>query len=92
MSEDETILSFSYYNNGGFSVPRETCIQEGDGGELLFVKYAEGTNVSEKVTKRGMVHYKLFFPPISDHAQKIHFKEVNKGGNWYVFDIDVSMD
>lgn len=93
MTEEETIFSFSYTNNNGwFSVPKGTCIQEGDGGELLFVKYAEGTNVSERVTIRGTVHYKLFFPPVSADAQKLHFKEVNKGGSWYIFDIDVSMD
>ena len=93
MSDEQTILSFSYTNHGGgFSIPRGSCIQEGDGGELLFVKRAEGTNVDEKVTRVGTVHYKLFFPPVSEDVKKIHFKEANNGGNWFVFDIDVRMD
>lgn len=93
MTDEATILSFAYTNYGGwFLIPRGSCIQEGDKGKPLFVEKSEGVSIGTRETLKGLIKYKLIFPPISKDAQKIHFKENNAGGSWFIFDIDVSMD
>ena len=111
ITDDKAVLCFSYENNNSFSIPRGSCIQEGDGGKLLYVKDMESGQVffdtemkgagkyhynqvffDTEMTGVGKYYYNLIFPPISKDAKIIHFKENNRGGDWFIYDIDVSRE
>lgn len=96
LMDTATVLYFEVTQRGGWiSVPSESCIQPSNGGDVLYVKSAEGTIINKRRILNedsGTLNYKLYFPKIDESVKKINFKELNKGGNWSVFEIDVSMD
>lgn len=98
LCDTATILHFNAYvsPSGWVSVPSKSCIRDSDGGDNLFVMSAEGTKIDQKITgdmvPEGTIYYKLFFPPIKRSVKKIDFREVNKGGSWFVYELDVDVD
>ena len=81
-----------------FYIPAKSCIRDSNGGENLYVIAAEGATIGERKTfekgflpRNGEVEFKLFFPPIDKSVKKIDFREVNYGGNWFVYELDVDI-
>lgn len=91
LTETATILHFHIHARpeGWISIPKESCIiPTGTEEELLVIK-AEGIPIGKKhfLDKSGIINFKLFFPPLKKDTGKIDFRELNKGGNWAVYDI-----
>lgn len=88
-----TVLHFEYSASPGgwVFIPAETCIQESNGGELLFVEKTEGLNINEKtiIDHKGKKTFTLHFPKLDKKVKAINFKEVNPGGNWFIFEIEL---
>lgn len=96
--DNETVLYFEV-NLRQFSaiwIPPKSSIRDSNGGEDMFVIKAEGTNIDERITASSnngeILNYKLFFPPIDKSVKKIDFREVNKGGDWFVYELDVDVN
>lgn len=93
LMDTATVIHFEYHGtpNNWIRVPAQTCIQPGDGGELLFVKGAIGIPFDEKVllNETGDYAFSLYFPKLDKKVKLIHYKEVNPGGNWFIFDIEI---
>ncbi len=97
LCEDETVLYFEV-NLRQFSaiwIPPKSAIRDSNGGKDLFVIKAEGTNIGERITAGDndgeILNYKLFFPPIKESVKKIDFREVNKGGTWFIYEMDADV-
>lgn len=95
LTDKETILHFSIKRNGGwFAVPDQTYIQSSrKEGEKLFVTKTDGIKLNERITATPgspSVRYKLYFPPIGKEVDKINYGEANKGGNWFIYKIDLN--
>jgi len=97
LCEQETVLYFEV-NLRQFSaiwIPPKSAIRESAGGKDLFVIKAEGTNIGERITAEDnegeILNYKLFFPPINESIKKIDFREVSKGGTWFIYELDVDV-
>jgi hypothetical protein len=96
LTDNETVLYFEFTGMPGnwIYIPSESYIQPSDGGEVLYLKSAEGTRLNEETWSgnTGVMSYKLFFPKIDENVKKINFKELYKNGNWSVFELDISTD
>lgn len=95
MMDTATVLYFEVMQRGGWVfVPVKSCIQPSDGGNVLYVRSAEGIRIGQKVTleSTGKIFYKLIFPKIDENVKKIDFKELNELGNWSVFELEIDMD
>ena len=95
LTDSSTVLYFEVMQRGGWVfVPAKSCIQPSNGGNVLYVRSAEGIRIGQKVTleNTGKLFYKLIFPKIDEGVKKIDFKELNPGGNWSVFELEIDMD
>jgi hypothetical protein len=89
LTDTATILHFETSVSSSFLVPAESCIIPSNGGEPLFVKYAEGVTINQSNVNNGEIRtYKLFFPVLEKSINRINFKELN-GGNWSVYELEV---
>lgn len=93
LMDTATVIHFEYHGtpNSWIRIPSQTCIQPADGGELLFVKGAVGIPFDEKIVlgETGDFAYTLYFPKLDKKVKSIHYKEVNPGGSWFIFDIEI---
>jgi hypothetical protein len=95
LTDTATILYFEVLQRGGWVfVPVKSSIQSSDGGNVLYVRSAEGIRIGQKINleSSGKIFYKLIFPKIDDDVKKINFRELNEGGNWSVFELEIDMD
>lgn len=89
-----TILYFNIKFRAGskFLIPKETFIQDLDGGDKLFIIDAKGVEISkwEIVPESGSLNYALYFPKLNPDVKTIDFGENNSGGNWDIYDIVIA--
>lgn len=102
LCEDETILHFTASLGGSrwVYIPEKSCIRDSRGGENLFVNYVESTMIAslpmdKKLTAEDIgveeIEYQMHFPSIGRDVKKIDFREINKGGNWNAYELDVDV-
>ncbi|AOW09270.1 hypothetical protein EM308_06980 [Flavobacterium gilvum] len=91
---ESTILHFhiQYQPGQWISVPKESYIQDVNGGEKKFVSKTEGIPLGEKyiIPESGEVNYQLYFPKLGSSINKIDFGEANEGASWSVYDIVIN--
>lgn len=96
LTADATILHFhiKYPTGQWILVPKESYIQDVNGGEKLYVTKTTGIPLEERytMTETGEVSYQLYFPKLSASVKKVNFGEANEGGSWFVFDIDIEKE
>lgn len=96
LTDTETILHFHVKvpMGGWFSIPNQTYIESSAEGERLFVVKAEGTTLHRKhyMTDSDEARFKLYFPPLSKDVETINYGESNKGGNWFIYKLDITKD
>jgi thiol-disulfide isomerase/thioredoxin len=89
--DDATVLYFNLkmFPGRSFSIPSGSSLINPKTNEAFGVTKGEGIEIgkSYKMPASGQMSYKLFFPKIDSSIDKIDFKETNKGGTWYVYDI-----
>lgn len=89
IKECSTVLHFKVRagKNRKFSVPRGSCICV-RGSFPKFIEAVEGdANMGKWISKN--TSYKAIFPSIPEDTKTIDFKELNKGGNWYIFGLEL---
>lgn len=93
LNDTSTVCHFEYSNfpNVSFSVPKRTYILPEGSDEKLFVTYAENLTLNQQVVipASGVVNYTLFFPKINPLTPSLEFGEANKGGNWFIYEIEL---
>nr|WP_315200858.1 TlpA disulfide reductase family protein [uncultured Flavobacterium sp.] len=91
LTPEATILHFYIKSQPGssISVPKESYIQDVNGGEKIFMTKTEGIPLGKRYTipESGEVNYQLYFPKLSSAVNKVDFGEANAGGNWSIYDI-----
>lgn len=96
LTDTETILHFHIKGpkGGWFSIPNQTYIESSVNGERLFVVKADGIALRQKhyMTDSDEVRYKLYFPPLEKDVETINYGESNKGGNWFIYKLNVTRD
>lgn len=94
LTDSATIIHFyiKYQPGQWISVPKESYIQDVNGGEKQFVTKTEGISIGERYTmpESGEVSYQLYFPKLSATVNKVDFGEANEGGSWSVYDIVIN--
>lgn len=91
LTSEATILHFhiKYPTGQWISIPKESYIQDVNGGDKIFVTKTEGIPLGGKyiIPQSGEVNYQLYFPKLDKGVNKVDFGEANEGGNWSVYDI-----
>lgn len=94
LTDSATIIHFyiKYPTGAGIFIPKESYIQDVNGGEKYFVTKTEGVPMGERyvIPESGEVSYQLYFPKLNASIQKVDFGEANEGGNWTVYDIVIN--
>lgn len=91
LTPEATILHFyiKYQPGQWIFIPKESFIQDVNGGEKIFVTKTEGIPMGERYTmpNSGEVSYQLYFPVLNSTVSKVDFGEANEGGSWSIYDI-----
>lgn len=89
IKECSTVLHFKVRARGNmkFNIPKGSCICVA-GSYPRFIKAVEGDATMGKWMTKN-TSYKAIFPPIPKNTRTIDFKELNKGGNWYIFGLKI---
>lgn len=91
LTDSATIIHFyiKYQPGQWIFIPKESYIQDVNGGEKLFVTKTIGIPLGERYTmpESGEVSYQLYFPKLNSAVNKVDFGEANEGGSWFVYDI-----
>lgn len=94
LTAEATILHFhiEYYPGQWIFIPKESYIQDVNGGDKVFVTKTEGIPMGERYTisESGEVDYQLYFPKLDKGVNKVDFGEANEGGNWSIYDIVIN--
>ena len=94
LTDSATIIHFyiKYPTGQWISVPKESFIQDVNGGEKYFATKTEGIPLGGKYTmpESGEVNYKIYFPKLNAAVNKVDFGEANEGGSWAVYDIVIN--
>ncbi|MFC5684024.1 TlpA family protein disulfide reductase [Flavobacterium sp. MAHUQ-51] len=94
LTDSATIIHFyiKYPTGAWIFIPKESYIQDVNGGEKYFVTKTEGIPLGERytMTESGEVSYQLHFPKLNASVDKVDFGEANEGGNWTVYDIVIN--
>ncbi len=94
LTPEATILHFyiKYYPGQWIFIPKESFIQDVNGGEKIFVTKTEGIPMAERYTmpESGEVSYQLYFPKLNNAVNRVDFGEANEGGDWSVYDIVIN--
>ncbi|GGA80208.1 thiol:disulfide interchange protein [Flavobacterium palustre] len=94
LTEEATILHFhiEYYPGQWIFIPKESYIQDVNGGDKIFATKTEGIPIGERytITESGEVNYQLYFPKLDKRVNKVDFGEANEGGNWSIYDIVIN--
>lgn len=91
LTPEATIVHFhiKYPSGRWIFIPKESYIQDVNGGDKYFVTKTVGIPFGEKYTipESGEVDYQLYFPKLSSAVDKVDYGEANAGGNWAIYDI-----
>ncbi|HJR99852.1 MAG TPA: TlpA disulfide reductase family protein [Flavobacterium sp.] len=91
LTDSATIIHFyiKYPAGQWIFIPRESYIQDVNGGEKIFVTKTEGIPIAERyiMPASGEVSYQLYFPKLENTVNKVDFGEANEGGDWSIYDI-----
>lgn len=94
LTPEATVLHFyiKYYPGRWIFIPKESFIQDVNGGEKIFVTKTEGIPMGERYTipASGEVSYQLYFPKLDNTVNKVDFGEANEGGSWSIYDIVIN--
>ena len=94
LTDSATIIHFYVKYQPGYwiFIPKESYIQDVNGGEKYFVTKVEGIPLGERYTmpESGEVSYQLYFPKLNASINKVDFGEANEGGSWSIFDIVIN--
>lgn len=94
LTDSATIIHFyiKYQPGQWISVPKESYIQDVNGGEKQFATKTEGITLGGKYTmpESGEVNYKVYFPKLNATVNIVDFGEANEGGSWFVYDIVIN--
>jgi thiol-disulfide isomerase/thioredoxin len=89
LTDTATAIDFRIHftPNRWIRVPKETWIQDSNGGEKLYVKSATGIEIDAEhfTPENGINDYTLYFPPIDDDVETIDYLE----NQWKIFGIDL---
>lgn len=85
-----TIVTFhiEFGESDWIFIPKQSYISPVGQEDKLYVVKAEGIPLGERYTG-GVADYRLFFPAIDPAVEKIDFGEGNKGGSWFIYDIEL---
>lgn len=92
LTDSATIIHFyiKYPAGQWIQVPKDTYIQDINGGVKYLATQTEGIPFGERYTmpETGETNYKVFFPKLKNGIDKIDFGEGNNNpNNWSVYDI-----
>ncbi|RVT77544.1 TlpA family protein disulfide reductase [Flavobacterium sufflavum] len=92
LTDSATIIHFyiKYQPGQWIQVPKDTYIQDINGGVKYLATQTEGIPFGERYTmpETGEANYKVFFPKLKNGIDKIDFGEGNNNpNNWSVYDI-----
>nr|WP_288834901.1 TlpA disulfide reductase family protein [uncultured Flavobacterium sp.] len=92
LTDSATIIHFyiKYQPGQWIQVPKDTYIQDINGGVKYLATQTEGIPFGERYTmpETGETNYKVFFPKLKNGIDKIDFGEGNNNpNNWSVYDI-----
>jgi thiol-disulfide isomerase/thioredoxin len=95
LTSEATIFHFhiKYQPGQWIQVPKDTYVQDVNGGEKYFATQTEGIPFGQKYTmpEIGEVSYKVFFSKLNNGVNKIDFGEGdNNPNNWSVYDIVIN--
>ena len=94
LTDSATIIHFyiKYPTGQWIFIPKESYIQDVNGGEKYFVTKTEGIPLGERyiIPASGEVSYQLYFPKLNSNINRVDFGEANEGGNWSVYDIVIN--
>lgn len=94
ITDDAIIIDFYIKHTPGdwIFIPKQSYIQDINGGEKYYVTKTEGIPLAEKyfMPDSGEVNYRLYFPKLDDSIVKVDFGEANAGGNWDIYDIVIN--
>jgi thiol-disulfide isomerase/thioredoxin len=90
LHDTATVMDFRVHftPNMWIRVPKETWIQDNNGGEKLYVKSAKGIKINEEhyTPENGLNEYTLYFPPVGNDVQSIDYME----DQWKIFGIELA--
>ena len=94
LTSEATIFHFhiKYQPGQWIQVPKDTYVQDVNGGEKYLATQTEGIPFGQKYTmpEIGEVRYKVFFPKLNSGINKIDFGEGdNNPNNWSVYDLSL---
>ncbi|MFC0876238.1 TlpA family protein disulfide reductase [Saccharicrinis sp. FJH2] len=96
LQDSATILNFKLVKrkDWSFAIPKLSYIQEIGKEDRLYVKKSIGVELSKstKMPESGEFRYSLIFPPVDKSVKYIDFGEGNDGGDWFIYDINLSND
>ncbi|MCG8477276.1 MAG: redoxin family protein [Cytophagales bacterium] len=88
LEKEATVVDFVFrgHPRAWFSVPSQSYIQACGTENKLTVLRADGLEINERnyPPDSGVVHYTLYFPPLSEETEMFEFGEDNEGGNWAI--------
>lgn len=97
LSDKETIIHMHIRASIGnwIYIPKKTYIEDSEGkGNKVYITKAEGISLNKKVFYESSdeKRFKLYFPPLPKDYQRINYGESNKGGNWFIYKLDLRKD
>ena len=95
LKENETILHFRARIPVGswIYIPTESYIEDSSKkGKRLYVTKTDGIEMDKRhtIVNNDELRYKLYFPALDKNVDHINFGESNKGGNWFIFNLDLT--
>lgn len=95
LTTEATILYFyiKYQPGQWIQVPKDTYVQDVNGGEKYLATQTEGIPFGQRytITESGEASYKVFFPKLNSGVNKIDFGEGdNNPNNWSIYDIVIN--
>lgn len=89
LHDTATIMDFRVHfaPDNWIRIPKETWIQDSNGGEKLYVKSAKGIEIDTEhfTPESGINEYTLYFPPIGEEVETIDYLE----HQWKIYEIEL---
>lgn len=93
-TDSATIIHFyiKYPSGQWIFIPKESFIQDVNGGDKIFVTKTKGIPIAERyiMPESGEVSYQLYFPKLDNTVNRVDFGEANEGGSWSIYDIEIN--
>ncbi len=89
LRDTATVIDFETHSRPGswISIPKDTWIQDSNGGEKLYIKSSKGIPIAERFTvpDNGITNYTLYFPPVGEDVKTIDYLE----NQWKTYGIEL---